>query len=998
MESISFQAKARTVDHLGREQIADCPTAISELWKNSYDAYSKTVELNLYKNGDGPAIAALVDDGHGMSRDEFISRWLVVGTESKASGLSTAKEDRNGLKVRPKLGQKGIGRLSSANLGPLCLIISKRKKCDFVVSLIDWRLFENPFLNLSDILIPVEEVQSLEQILPVAENLRIELLRNVTGHPDNDAELNTDRPELIARRERISTAWKQFDSVSESEGKSKPSSAIIDMLTELPFAPHHLSEWQVWKGESECGTALLVSGLNFDLQAQVDATQSDISARASRTRFFETLSSFVDPYSDNFQSSSLTADPDFSYAVRVWENDSLLPKLILGSGNEFNAAKLSNIEHVIDGIFDAEGVFRGHIRAFGRDLDEECIIYPPDDLSMPVRDDGKVGPFGLYIGALEFDPKNTSLSDAEFEYFKGLAERYAGFLVFRDGLRILPYGRTDNDFFEIDERRSRNAGREFWNHRQMFGRVAISRQRNPNLKDKAGREGFLDNRAAKVLKELVMHVLTTSARRYFGSSSDIRKKVLPDYQAAFAERRAVEQKEKLKKANSRTFRKLFKERAPLLPNLLEEVERYAKTMSVSDEADIEIAQEQIEAFRIGLREFSLPTPTKPIGSIASEYQKYQSNFRLTKDLVDEAESKLNEQIEAIDPKSPLELLQAEVQRNNKSFQAAIRKQKEAVRALLRAQNQYLDELEKKHKPAFEEDATAVIHRFKLDQLTYREASQTIKISRSASEQDATNAFTPFMRALEILKENIDLAHIVEFGDSEASDLRSEVERLHSLAQLGVAVEITGHELHDYTALISSSLSKLNADVRSMKPVQDLELGIEGLVDQLRFLSPMGLSADKVRVNITGNDIYEYAREFFALQMSRYGIKFQATERFLNFSITEFKSRIYPVFINLINNAVYWVSNSDQPRQILLDVINSEVLISDSGPGVHEEDQSGLFTLFFTKKAHGGRGVGLYLCRANLAAGGHKIRYAKPSEDLPLCGANFALTLSGASFD
>jgi hypothetical protein len=51
IDSIAFQTMARTVDHLGREQIADCPTAISELWKNSYDAYARTVSLDLY-SGD----------------------------------------------------------------------------------------------------------------------------------------------------------------------------------------------------------------------------------------------------------------------------------------------------------------------------------------------------------------------------------------------------------------------------------------------------------------------------------------------------------------------------------------------------------------------------------------------------------------------------------------------------------------------------------------------------------------------------------------------------------------------------------------------------------------------------------------------------------------------------------------------------------------------------------------------------------------------------------
>ena len=32
-------------------------------------------------------IAAIVDDGHGMNRAEFESKWLIVGTESKTNGI-----------------------------------------------------------------------------------------------------------------------------------------------------------------------------------------------------------------------------------------------------------------------------------------------------------------------------------------------------------------------------------------------------------------------------------------------------------------------------------------------------------------------------------------------------------------------------------------------------------------------------------------------------------------------------------------------------------------------------------------------------------------------------------------------------------------------------------------------------------------------------------------------------------------------------------------------
>ncbi|XQK84374.1 ATP-binding protein [Escherichia coli] len=176
---VTFQTRARTIDHLGREQIADCPTAISELWKNAYDAYARQVALHIF---DGNIkIAAIVDDGHGMNRAEFESKWLIVGTESKTNGFTIPEKDRDGLPSRPKQGQKGIGRLSSAALGPLLLLISKRKNDDFVMALIDWRLFENPFLYLNDIRIPVQEFSDKNELHHVLPLLFDQMMGNIWG-------------------------------------------------------------------------------------------------------------------------------------------------------------------------------------------------------------------------------------------------------------------------------------------------------------------------------------------------------------------------------------------------------------------------------------------------------------------------------------------------------------------------------------------------------------------------------------------------------------------------------------------------------------------------------------------------------------------------------------------------------------------------------------------------------------------------------------------------
>ena len=519
----AFQTRARTVDHLGREQIADCPTAISELWKNAFDAYARHVDLNIF-DGTEP-VAAILDDGHGMSAQEFTRRWLVVGTETKATADRTPVEDRNGLRLRPTQGQKGIGRLSCANLGPLLLLVSKRSKRPFVATLVDWRLFENPFLNLSDIFVPVSEFPTFDGVFEQLPELSASLAENLTGG------------EEAARKQRIQEAWSASDRVFDSDKDAlRPHSRdILSAISSTPFAPRHFHDWPVATGDSDHGTALLVSGINYDLRVHLAETVSDVTAREAKDRFFETLSSFVDPFVDRSDSSEVVTDPEFSYVVRAWSGGT--PRVIVGSDKQFDRRQVDGMEHRIEGTISEQGVFSGRVRAFGEWLGDDCVIPPPEDLSIPQRRDSRLGPLHLYIAAMEFMPNNTTHSLGEFRIYRDLAKRYAGFMIFRDGLRVLPYGRTDNDFFDIESRRSKKAGREFWNHRQMFGRIAITREHNPNLKDKAGREGLLDNRAAKTLKALTSNILMQSARRYFGSESEIRREVLPEISAENKRRR-----------------------------------------------------------------------------------------------------------------------------------------------------------------------------------------------------------------------------------------------------------------------------------------------------------------------------------------------------------------------------------------------------------------------------------------------------------------------------
>ena len=288
IEAVAFQTRARTIDHLGREQIADCPTAISELWKNAYDAYARNVALHIF---DGETLTAtLVDDGHGMSKNELIGKWLVIGTESKIPGDVESLDDRNGLPYRQRQGQKGIGRLSSAALGPLLLVISRRKNEPFVAALIDWRLFENPYLYMQDIEIPVVDFSTTAELGELVNEMFERLMSNVWG---NGADAGRDA--------RIAQSWARFDELNEKMGLSSVRAKIESSLINASFGPRQLDQWPVWSGKSPCGTALLVGDISFDLEAQLPSRVVDADsslALHSRERFLRTLLNFTDPFTD----------------------------------------------------------------------------------------------------------------------------------------------------------------------------------------------------------------------------------------------------------------------------------------------------------------------------------------------------------------------------------------------------------------------------------------------------------------------------------------------------------------------------------------------------------------------------------------------------------------------------------------------------------------------------------------------------------------------------
>jgi signal transduction histidine kinase len=969
-DSISFQTRARTIDHLGREQIADVPTAVSELWKNAYDAYARAVSLHIF--GKGQPAAAIFDDGTGMDRDQFIGKWLVVGTESKIGNEVVPVEERQGLAPRPKQGQKGIGRLSVAALGSTVLVVSKRENRPFVASLIDWRLFENPYLFLHDVHLAVAEFENRDELADRLPELRNALAENLTG---SDAD--------PVRATRIVEAWNAFDKLEIERSGTAASEAVRTSLTSFVPNESYLDNWEVWSGRRPSGTALVMSELNSALLAWTleggAATRED--AASIRDSLVRTLTGFSDPYAEGGADNVM----DYRVVNHTRQGDVTIVAREDGYGLDF----LRSLDHCFEGQVDEQGIFRGRVRAFGQELGEVELIpaQPP-----PSAQRDRVGCFTIVIGAFEPVQRSSILDPDVHRQVVERAETHSGLAIYRDGLRVMPYGRPENDFFKIEERRQMHAGREFWASRRLFGRIAITRTQNPNLRDKAGREGLIDNSASRAVQLLVRDILRTMARRYYGGDSSYRAELLP---AVEAENDAAAAKAKAARTNQLgTFRKLVREQAAQLGDAAEKIERLwadLETAARNEDADSiwQLASRVDEAVstRADLR---LPPKPKNLGAFEERYREYRDRYSLLAARVEDIRTLWTVQSEKLQARPVIEVARSQLGRNQKAVTDRLSKWRRSISDLLKDEVSRIDEQVDRDLKEFYKLAAPLLEEVESGRMKLRTALDEMDEIRDRLTRQFAEVYAPYLRALTQLSEGVDLEGAFAYAGARESTLERRLEQIQGLAQIGISVEILSHELGTLDRRLASSLAILGALGEPSPALREAQRAGAELVERLRFLSQVQISGGDTRQRITGQDVETYLRTFFDNILVERGITLETSAAFKAAAFQEFPSRIFPVFINLVNNSLYWLASRTEKR-ILLDAVDGVLKVADSGPGVDPDDQSNLFELFFTRRIRG-RGVGLYLCRQTLAAGGHRIEYVADPAAKILPGANFAITL------
>jgi hypothetical protein len=140
----------RHIITIGRDLIKDKYAAIVELVKNAYDADSPVCLISLLpfnKDGKKGIRVIIKDDGHGMTYETVVEKWMVPSTNDKLNRVISP----GGRRMQ---GKKGIGRYSASIIGDDLVLQTIDNAGDLTTLYLIWEHFEKAkYLADVDVLI-----------------------------------------------------------------------------------------------------------------------------------------------------------------------------------------------------------------------------------------------------------------------------------------------------------------------------------------------------------------------------------------------------------------------------------------------------------------------------------------------------------------------------------------------------------------------------------------------------------------------------------------------------------------------------------------------------------------------------------------------------------------------------------------------------------------------------------------------------------------------------
>ncbi|HFZ1795323.1 TPA: ATP-binding protein [Serratia marcescens] len=975
-----FRTRARTLDLLGRQQIAGIPTAINELLKNAHDAYADNVDIDYFREA---SVFVLRDDGVGMSKSDFENRWLTLGTESKVKNSNTSLPPIDKTKkYRNQMGEKGIGRLAIASIGKQVLIITKTKQSkELTIAFINWQIFELPGLNLDDLTVPVRTFNRMpdySQIKPMKDEL-------VNSLDD------------LLQRGLI------------AKGKYKE---ISDTIFSFNISPDLLSKklirFKNLDDESSSGTMFLVSPVDYILNSDIDGDSSGKEA----TKIEKMLMGFHNTMTISHP------EPLLDIVFRDYRSNDDTYVDIIDKEHFFTSEDFEQADHHFHGYFDEYGQFKGNIRIYHEKSFEHLVNWSGNNFNLT-----SCGPFEINLAYVQGDKKHSIMANEDYARVTSKSDKFGGLYIYKDNIRILPYGDSDYDYLEIEKRRSKHAGLAFFSYRRMFGVISLTHEENFKLKEKAGREGFIEDQAYKNLRDILKNFFIQLAADFF--RDDLKAGPKAEVWAAkrnelISSHRALEKREKQARAKKVRFETALNYFFEHNGNGL--IEQEVNSVLINGEQsfnniysikDPDVASQKIIDTETLMREdlirykrsILVPAPRGFLlrGELKQDYNTYLTAidelevkyFQPAIDKIDElVEKAVNDYQIKISKRKRLEqavdFISTEAKKINiekrKTTQQVVLDINKRVKALTSDLMIDLDNQIRTVKDKFK--YITVENESDLDLVAKR--NELAAEITSVSERN-TDILDAVIRQLEGIywEKDEDNNYITneQITDALGEEVETLRERMHAdveLSQLGLAVSIIHHEFNSTVRSIRTSLrdlkawSDINEDLDGV--YKNIKVNFEHLDGYLNLFTPLNRRLQRKKEEIKLLEIKSFLIDLFKNRMDRHSISFKHTKGFAKGVLFGFRSSFYPVFVNVIDNAIYWLNESAADDKIirLHADENGAVYISNNGSQIDDRDRDRIFSLGFSRK-NNGRGMGLHISNEVLETIGYQLTLSEPRD-------------------
>ena len=977
---------------LGRQQIAGIPTAISELFKNAHDAYADYVEADFFKNR---SLFVVCDDGVGMSYEQFINNWLTLATDikvAKPEAESTAQIPP-GSKRRATLGEKGIGRLAIAAIGPQVLVLTRpftyEDTGDLLAAFINWNLFALPGIDLDEISVPI-------RIFPPNQSPTLS---------DIDDMVESVRRSLYTFRDKVDD--NDLSDVRENLNRFKIEENDLSNIVSKNLCR-----------QGKHGTQFWIQPTDEALILDIEGTEGDDSA----TQLVKMLIGFSNTMTPDFK------EPVIRTAFRYHHSPGLFDDLI-DENNFFTADEFETADHHLQGTFDEFGQFEGTIRVYGQE---------PVHHILPWRSargrKTRCGPFDLNVAVVQGEQRNSLLPPEDWARIIRKMNKIGGLYIYKDGIRILPYGNTDYDFLDIEKNRTKSASYYFFSFRRMFGAVEINQNTNSELVEKAGREGFRENPAYRQFRSILMNFFVQIAADFFRQGGV--------HTAIFDEQRS--ELERLERIRRQRQRQVSVRRQTLQRNLEDffqcveegdpqtEIVKMLRTLKenlddIDETEDINRYSSQLVAAELHARSdlkeirdrlhIVRPRGVGLSKELRRDWDSYRSRMiELEENAFSPAEREIDEVIRRYATRTKFlidqrQRLEAAIDENVQVARQRTRRETTETREVGEDVSEQVVKLTRSVMTNVENTIRQVLSEVARTDLTDRKESELVEV-RAAFEEQLDQATTNAMDILARTRaqlQGIGWDHdlngnvvtqldVLEATESELLDARDRAEIDFEMAQLGAAIHVINHEFDASIRKVRSSLRRLQvwADVNpSLQGLHDdIRTSFEHLDGYLTLFTPLQRRLYRKKVEIIGSDIVSFLSELFSERLKRHQVTLDSTRAFDRHQVASYPSTFYPVFVNLIDNSLFWLKDQPHPRQIRLDAIDDAMVVADSGPGIPERDWQSVFELGFTRKPSG-RGLGLYIAREALRRVDFNIEIQR---DGPLNGACFHIKPSEENED